>query len=126
MTKTHYIHGCDKGKNSNFYGMGVGRVTSDLSQVDCKSCANIIKKHNLKPRDLFPEKPTFDVVATGCWRNAPNEEAQCHLSFKCPVCGKINLHGGYFNKIGAADGERGAHCGCWKKGYFIREVTAAT
>lgn len=35
------------------------------------------------------------------------------LSFKCPVCGRMNRHG-------RGEGHRASHCGCWPDGYILR------
>lgn len=119
--KTHYIHGCDRGKYRSCYGTGVGPVTSDMSAVTCKTCLKIINKKKLQPKENFPEIPIFDVTAEGCWKT-DDSKFGCHLVFTCPVCGTGIAHGGYYGKIGAADGHRTSHCLCWKKGYYIREV----
>jgi hypothetical protein len=122
--KTHYIHGCDRGRNKTLYGIRIGPVTSDLSEVDCKNCLKVIKKKNLQPRICFPEVPTFDVVAEGRYRNLGCPDSGCYLVFNCPVCGKKNIHGGYYGKIGEADGHRNPHCDCWEEGYYIREIAS--
>jgi hypothetical protein len=120
--KTHYIHGCHLARYADvIHAINVGPVVSDIAKVTCKACIKIIKKRNLKPRDAFPEIPTFDVTAEGWWQN-PGSPPGCHLTFTCPVCGEKIVHGGYFDNPGAADGHRVSHCGCWEEGYYIREV----
>jgi hypothetical protein len=120
MKKTHYIHGCSKGKHRSSYGWNIGEAVNDMSKVDCKDCLNVITRKRLKPRDAFPDCPTFVVTAEGRWK-AEGHPDGCHLVFNCPVCGRKIAHGGYFENVGGGDGLRSSHCNCWEKGYYIRE-----
>lgn len=119
--KIHYKYGCDRRLQRNNWGDLLHNVTDDLQKVDCKYCLKIIKDKKLQPRSSFPEVPTFDVVAHGYWKHKEGE-AQCYLTFTCPVCGQVNVHGGLYGKIGAADGPITSPCNCWEKDYYIREV----
>ncbi len=79
--KTHYIHGCPKGRIPE--GHGYPPVTSELSKVDCKNCLRQIAQRKLQPRSNFPEIPTFDVKV----------EDRYYYVFRCPVCRtKITHH----------------------------------
>ena len=72
--------------------------------------------------------PTFQVKAKNgpfkykITRDGRKYPDGCHLVFKCPVCGKENVHGGHYKNKGAADGHRVSHCGCWPDGYNLEEV----
>lgn len=124
MSKTHYVHGCDRGRNPHYYPGRTVSVTSEISEVDCKSCLKRIEKYDLKPRHLFPDVPTFEVIAKGCHVSREREKPGCNLVFQCPVCGTRNAHGGYYGEIGAADGHRVSHCRCWKDGYNLKEIAS--
>lgn len=84
--------------------------TMNWGNVTCKTCLNIKKKHKLRDRREFPDCPTFNVSRT----------LEGQLWFRCPSCGKANIHGGG-GGVGLGDGNRGSHCGCWEC-YDIREV----
>jgi len=114
--KIHYKNLCNvEGRH--------GRKTSEImDEVTCKFCLDKIKKYKLVPKSGFPEIPTFEVKAQGYYKNSEDSKPRCHLVFRCPVCGKENSHGGYYNEKGAADGHRSSHCQCWPHGYNIKEV----
>jgi hypothetical protein len=100
-----------------------GRKTSDnIDEVTCKFCLDKIKKYELVAKSGFPKIPTFEVKAEGYYKNREDSNPGCHLMFRCPVCGKENVHGGYYNEKGVADGHRASHCQCWPNGYNIKEV----
>lgn len=85
------------------------KLTMDHRMVTCKSCLAYIRRHGLEARGRFEEVPTFEVV---------RERRQ--LVFRCPCCGRVIRHGGGL-AVGEGDGHRTSHCGCWERGYFIRE-----
>jgi hypothetical protein len=122
MKKTHYKHGCSLGRWSEIHANDTGPVVKTIEEVTCKNCISVIRKRGLKNRSEFPEIPTFEVIASGRFKY-PRGKTGCHLSFTCPACGSKNSHGGEYEKIGEGDGHRVSHCGCWKKGYFIKEVS---
>jgi hypothetical protein len=119
--KIHYIHGCRKGRYPDGYLGDDYLATKDLDAVTCKTCINQIIKKNLQPRASFPDVPTFEVTPEDriFHRGRPDG---CHLAFICPICGVKIIHGGYYEKPGSGDGHRVTHCGCWERGYYIKEI----
>jgi hypothetical protein len=100
-------------------------MTTNLAGVTCRLCRAYIDRHGLRPRDEFPQVPTFDVLAVGKFRSAGSWGT--HLEFTCPVCGILNRHGRAWgpDEFGSGDGGRVSHCGCWERGYRIREIRPA-
>jgi hypothetical protein len=102
-------------------------TTSRLDDVTCRICLRAIARLGLRPREEFPDVPTFEVRPEGRFR-CQSGGWGCYLVFRCPVCGHENNHGGSYDRPGEGDGHRVSHCGCWEGGYYIREVrsTAAS
>lgn len=128
--KIHWRHGCRSEVHRTFWN-GSARVTGQLELVTCVQCKNIIAKHelhDLRDRSEFPAVPTFDVRPSAeTYRLRVRDESgrrlvECHLTFRCPVCLKVNHHGGIIGQRGACGGHRSSHCPCWRDGYFIREI----
>lgn len=65
--------------------------------------------------------PIMEVKAEGSFLY-PGGKRGCHLVFKCPKCRRKIHHGGTYGKKGDGDGHRCAHCGCWPRGYYLKEV----
>ena len=120
MKKIHFKHGCVRGRYATVYSDT--KLSESRTEVTCKICLDFLSKHNLRDRSEFEEIPTFDVVASGDFYYAGSSNRGCHLTFDCPVCGKINSHGGEYGILGGGDGHRCSHCECWKDGYYIHEV----
>jgi hypothetical protein len=117
--KTHYGPSpCGYGR---FLAKTSSRRTQNPADVTCGACQRRIAHWGLQPRTDFPDLPTFNVVA-GERYDAPH--VGCTVSFRCPVCGRVNTHGRPGGTVGGGDGHRVAHCDCWSNGYVIREVTA--
>lgn len=111
MSKIHFSVNseCACGTTSKF-------LTTTHESVTCAKCKSYIAKGKLRRRSDFESCPTFDVTRS---------EGGGQLSFKCPVCGKTNIHGstGAHQAYGAGDGYRVSKCACWKSfGYQLREV----
>ena len=71
--------------------------------------------------------PTFQVRPSGfLWRPKNPDGSKptygCHISFHCPMCGKMNAHGGDYRNKGGGDGHRNSHCSCWPSGYMLQEI----
>jgi hypothetical protein len=114
----HHPFGCGRGRYGGY------RQSLDPRDVTCRACLRYVLKHRLRPRSDFPDVPTFEVRAEGRYRTKENGRPAwgCHLVFRCPVCGRENVHGGLYRRPGAGDGHRASHCDCWDHGYYIREV----
>ncbi len=97
-------------------------MTTNLADVTYRRCRSYIDRNGLRPRDEFPQVPTFDVLAVGKFRSAGSWGT--HLVFACPVCGIVNRHGRTWgpDEFGSGDGGRVAHCQCWQHGYILREI----
>jgi hypothetical protein len=98
------------------------RLATDLVHVTCMVCQRLVCMDGLRPRSNYPDMPTFEVHAEGRYQTLRGDWGT-HLMFRCPVCGKENVHGGTYGKPGDGDGHRTSHCSCWSNGYVIREVT---
>ena len=64
--------------------------------------------------------PTFEVKAEGKFKT--RRGYGCYLVFECPKCHEVIRHGGVYGEKGAGNGHRISHCGCWEKGYYIKEI----
>lgn len=80
------------------------RTTETPSEVTCKDCLRQIRRLGIRPRDQFPEVPTFDVTVAD----------DVHVRFRCPICGVEHWHS-------HVPGHRVAHCLCWPRGYVLAE-----
>lgn len=97
------------------------RLADHISGVTCGACIQRYDKLGLRPIDNYGHIPLFDVVAGEPFPNGRGT----HLVFRCPVCGRKNVHGRPGLQVGNGDGYRVSHCRCWGS-YIIREREVAT
>ena len=76
------------------------KVSGDPTRVTCKACRRWMIKHRPWSRSDFPAVPTFEVQAEGRFRNRSGRWG-CHLKFTCPLCGRRNTHGGFYDRPSA-------------------------
>jgi len=74
-------------------------------------------------------RPVIRAIAKGRFkqygRNDERVEDGCHLTFTCPKCKTKISHGGWYGQPGMGDGRRVAHCKCWPRGYYVKEIEEA-
>jgi hypothetical protein len=114
--KVHHPNGCVRSKAGRF------QMSLEPDEITCAACRRYVAKYGLQSRSKFPDCPTFDVRAEGKYFTKESGLWGCSLIFRCPCCGRENVHGGLYGRPGAGDGHRVAHCQCWKSGYYIREI----